>query len=116
MGTKKEEIMSYVFCALYMVILFIVLLLGISSNKQNSKRNYYADLLQVTDIDYSTNKITLKNSNGFVYTYTKYIDDICIGDLYNALMMESGKENDVRDDVVVNIRYERPDLFVDNQN
>ena len=85
-------------------------------NNQNSENNYYAELLQVTNIDYSTNEITFKNSNGFVYNYTKYIDDIYVGDYYNALMMKSGKENDVRDDIVVNIRYERPDLFVDNQN
>ena len=85
-------------------------------NNQNSENNYYAELLQVTNIDYSTNEITFKNSSGFVYNYTKYIDDIYVGDYYNALMMESGKENDVRDDIVVNIRYERPDLFVDNKN
>lgn len=115
MKINKEEIIAYMACALYITILLIVLLLAVK-DKNELKTDYYAELLQVTSIDYSTNKITLKNSNGFVYTYTEYIDDIYVGDLYNALMMESGKENDVRDDIVVNIRYERPDLFVDNQN
>ena len=116
MKIKKEEIMAYASCVLYITILFISLLLAIKDKNEHSKNHYYAELLQVADIDYSTNEITFKNSNGFVYTYTEYIDDIYIGDYYNALMMESGKENDVRDDIVVNIRYERPDLFVDNQN
>ena len=116
MKIKKEEIMAYASCVLYITILFIFLLLAIKDKNEHSETHYYAELLQVTNIDYSTNEITFKNSNGFVYSYTKYIDDICVGDYYNALMMESGKENDVRDDIVVNIRYERPDLFVDNQN
>lgn len=116
MKIKKEEIMAYASCVLYITILFISLLLAIKDKNEHSENNYYAELLQVADIDYSTNEITFKNSNGFVYNYTKYIDDIYIGDYYNALMMESGKENDVRDDIIVNIRYERPDLFVDNQN
>lgn len=116
MKIKKEEIMAYASCVLYITILFIFLLLAIKDKNEHSETHYYAELLQVTNIDYSTNEITFKNSNGFVYNYTKYIDDICVGDYYNALMMESGKENDVRDDIIVNIRYERPDLFVDNQN
>ena len=116
MKIKKEKIMAYASCVLCITILLISLLLAIKDKNEHSETHYYAELLQVTNIDYSTNEITFKNSNGFVYSYTKYIDDIYIDDYYNALMMESGKENDVRDDIIVNIRYERPDLFVDNQN
>ena len=119
MKKRIEKIMSCFVYVLALVWILSVIILGYSlfskiSKNETDNQKYYADLLQVTNIDYSTNEITFKNSNGFVYNYTKYIDDIYIGDYYNALMMESGKENDVRDDIIVNIRYERPDLFVDN--
>ena len=114
---KIREKMDNTIKVFFITILFMLFGTILSLlNNQNSENNYYAELLQVTNIDYSTNEITFKNSSGFVYNYTKYIDDIYVGDYYNALMMESGKENDVRDDIVVNIRYERPDLFVDNKN
>ena len=118
MEKRIKKIISCFVCVLWILSVIILgdsLFSKISKNETDNQK-YYADLLQVTNIDYSTNEITFKNSNGFVYNYTKYIDDIYVGDYYNALMMESGKENDVRDDIVVNIRYERPDLFVDNKN
>ena len=118
MEKRIKKIISCFVCVLWILSVIILgdsLFSKIFKNETDNQK-YYAELLQVTNIDYSTNEITFKNSSGFVYNYTKYIDDIYIGDYYNALMMESGKENDVRDDIVVNIRYERPDLFVDNQN
>ena len=118
MEKRIKKIISCFVCVLWILSLIILgdsLFSKIFKNETDNQK-YYAELLQVANIDYSTNEITFKNSSGFVYNYTKYIDDIYVGDYYNALMMESGKENDVRDDIVVNIRYERPDLFVDNQN
>ena len=115
---KMDNTIKVFFITILFMLFGTILFACVTSllNNQNSENNYYAELLQVTNIDYSTNEITFKNSSGFVYNYTKYIDDIYVGDYYNALMMKSGKENDVRDDIVVNIRYERPDLFVDNKN
>ena len=121
MEKRIKKIMTCFVCVLWILSVIILgynLFSKIFKNETDNQK-YYAELLQVTNIDYSTNEITFKNSNGFIYIYdyNNEIDsDVCIDDYYNALMMESGKENDVRDDIVVNIRYERPDLFVDNQN
>lgn len=124
MKKRIEKIMSCFVCILVLVWLLSVIILGYSLfskifKNETDNQKYYADLLQVIYIDNIDNEITFKNSNGFIYIYdyNNEIDsDVCIDDYYNALMMESGKENDVRDDIIVNIRYERPDLFVDNQN
>ena len=119
MKKRIEKIMSCFVCILVLVWLLSVIILGHSLfskifKNETDNQKYYADLLQVIDIDNIDNEITFKNSNGFIYIYdyNNEIDsDVCIDDYYNALMMESGKENDVRDDIIVNIRYERPDLF-----
>lgn len=105
---KNHKIKNNIIIFFIIFISFIVILL---SNNKNSEYDYYAELLKVTEINYKTNEVTFKNSNGFIYIYNKIDPDIFIGNYYNALMKKSGKENDVRDDIIVNIRYERPDLF-----
>ena len=72
----------------------------------------YSDLMVVTEIDYESGLVTLENSNGIQYSYYDNMeDDITVGEYYDVTMFDAGKENYIYDDEVVNIRYERVDMF-----
>lgn len=99
-------------CVCIFTTFYACILISITkANATTNKNAYYSDLLQIADIDYENNIITFRNSNGFVYIYQHELVDECVGDFYNALMLRTGIENDVRDDMVIEIYYERPDLF-----
>lgn len=102
---------DFLFICIIVVFHVCVLISVIKLNATTNKNEYYSDLLQITDIDYENNIITFKNSNGFVYIYQHELVDECVGDFYNALILKTGIENNVRDDTIIEIYYERPDLF-----
>lgn len=119
MEKRIEKIMSCFVCVLVLVWILSVIILGYSLfskifKNETDNQKYYADLLQVIYIDDIDNVITFKNSNGFIYIYQEEIEDIDVGDFYSCLMMESGIKNNVRDDVIIDIWYERPDMFENN--
>ena len=66
----------------------------------------------VTEIDYEFWLVTLENSNGFQFQYFDDMDDdITVGKYYNVTMLDSGKQEYIYDDKIINIRYERVDMF-----
>lgn len=84
---------------------------GYIRGKQEVNKTY-SDLMIVTEIDHESGLVTLENSNGLQYSYYDNMeDDITIGEYYNVTMLDTGKQNYIYDDEIVNVRYERIDMF-----
>lgn len=84
------------------------------------QENTYPVLLQVTAVqglghdDASDAEegylVCLKNCHGFVYRVRMDDGDFAIGDYYSCIMSDNGTAC-IYDDIVVDYKYERPDLF-----
>lgn len=80
----------------------------------------YAALLQVTAVqglghdDASDMEegylVCLKNCNGFVYHVHMEDGDFELGDYFSCIMGDNGTP-EIMDDIVIDYKYERPDLF-----
>lgn len=78
------------------------------------KGRYYAMLCKVTRVTYNHNRgcdrVRLRNANGQVYVCWTDKGDYDRGD-YVAVIMDTVGTQNVLDDAVVAIKYERPDLI-----
>lgn len=96
---------------IYVALLAIVGLSGFVSGKQQVNKTY-SDLMIVTEIDRESGLVTLENSSGVQYSYYDDMeDDIDVNDYLDVTMFDTGKQNYIYDDEIVNVRYERIDLF-----
>lgn len=70
----------------------------------------YPRLMQVVDVNEETREVKLITSSGFTYKVVWDDLDVTVGEYYNCIMDDNGTRQIV-DDTIVDIRYERPDLF-----
>lgn len=73
----------------------------------------YPVLLQVVSCEGTVQDgftVTLKNCHGFTYTVEWESGDCDTGDFYTCIMDDMGTAA-IYDDVVIDAKYERPDLF-----
>lgn len=68
---------------------------------------FYSTLFRVDWIE--SNTATLIDCNGFTWLYDEP-EDMEVDDFYTAVMDDNGTD-EIFDDIIVSLRYERPDLF-----
>lgn len=68
---------------------------------------FYSTLFRVDWIE--SNTATLIDCNGFTWEYSDP-DDMEVDDFYTAVMDDNGTD-EIFDDIIVDLHYERPDLF-----
>lgn len=90
---------------------------GILLETPKRENKQYSRLLQV--IDYEKEElidgtmeydICFRDCNSILFHYVTDDPDFCIGDYFTAIINDNGTDN-VWDDNIISIRYERPDLF-----
>lgn len=89
------------------------------------QENTYPVLLQVTAVQglghddasdiHDGYLVCLKNAHGFVYRVHMEDGDMELGDYYSCIMSDNGTPQ-IMDDIVIDYKYERPDLFGDIYN
>lgn len=105
---KKKNLIN-LFC---LIILAIVSTFNGYIHGEQEVNKTYSDLMIVTEVDYESGLVTLENSNGFQFQYFDDMkDDITVGEYYNVTMLDSGKQKYIYDDKIINIRYERVNMF-----
>lgn len=98
-------VMLFVILICYSLIVFNYME---NQSQEINLQNCYPDLLQVVDV--SDGIVLFKNSNGFMYALETDMKDIFVGEFYNALLYNNNTKY-VMDDIILDIHYERPDLF-----
>lgn len=63
----------------------------------------YPTTMQVTDIDYNNDIVTIETATGFVYQFSG-TEDYCENDLVSCIMFSNGTA-DITDDVIMTVRY-----------
>lgn len=63
----------------------------------------YPATMQVTDIDYNNDVVTIETATGFVYQFTG-TEDYSENDLVSCIMFSNGT-TDITDDVILTVRY-----------
>jgi hypothetical protein len=63
----------------------------------------YPQTIVVTDVDYSTDVVTIETATGFVYKFTG-TEDYCENDLVSCIMFSNGTA-DITDDMILSVRY-----------
>lgn len=108
MENKNELLQSVLFAILIMLTLtFCCIITEVVLDDDTN--NYYSELFIVDSIDKEQDVVVFKNVNGYLFTYDG-IGDICENEYYTATMNNNGTA-DIKDDIIVNIRYTRLDLF-----
>ena len=79
------------------------------STLTSASAEFYSNLFQIVETDREQDVVTVVDSNGFEYQFTE-VEDLEVGDFLTAVMDDNGTE-EVFDDIIVSVRYERPDLF-----
>ena len=69
-----------------------------------SKGYLYPDIMEVTDVNYKTDIVTLETSTGFVYQF-KGTEDYYVDDLVAVVMFNNGTPNSIKDDKIIAHRY-----------
>lgn len=77
--------------------------------KANSE-GLYSKLFVVTETDSISDTVWLTDCNGNSWGWLG-IEDIEVGDYYSAVMNDNGT-TEIKDDFIVSLRYERPDLLL----
>lgn len=90
---------------------------GILLETPKRENKQYSRLLQISDyekeelIDGTMEyDICFRDCNSILFHYVTDDPDFCIGDYFTAIINDMGTDN-VWDDRIISIRYERPDLF-----
>ena len=63
----------------------------------------YPTTMQVTDIDYNNDVVTVETATGFVYQF-EGTEDYTEGDLVSCIMFSNGTA-DITDDIILSVRY-----------
>lgn len=84
--------------------LALMMLAGVASAE------LYSTLFKVVDIDRNEDVVTVIDCNKNTWRFDE-VDDWNVGDFLTAIMWDAETEGDIKDDRIVSIRYERPDLF-----
>ena len=68
----------------------------------------YPTTMQVTDIDYNNDVVTVETATGFVYQF-EGTEDYTEGDLVSCIMFSNGTA-DITDDMILSVRYSGFDI------
>ena len=68
----------------------------------------YPATMQVTDIDYNNDVVTVETATGFVYQF-EGTEDYTESDLVSCIMFSNGTA-DITDDVILTVRYSGFDI------
>lgn len=63
----------------------------------------YPTTMLVTDIDYTTDVVTIETATGFIYQF-EGAEDYIKGDLVSCIMFSNGTA-DITDDMILSVRY-----------
>lgn len=64
----------------------------------------YPATMQVTDIDYCRDVVTLETATGYIYQFYG-AEDYCNGDLLSCVMFDTDADNDITNDIIVCHRF-----------
>lgn len=95
---------------LIFVALIVVFVSAIMAGTTPKQHGTYARAMVVTDI-HEDESVALRTATGLVYITDTLDGDVSIGEAYACLMDDMGTQEDVRDDVILSMRYERLDLL-----
>lgn len=87
-----------------------LLISGMVSACSGPDHGTYARLMSVVDI-YADGTVTLVTASGLRYDTDLLDGDVSLGECYSCIMDDAGTPDLVLDDVIVSMRYERPDLL-----
>lgn len=93
-----------------LVALIVVFVPAVMAGMIPKQHGTYAMTMVVTDIC-DDGSVTLRTATGLVYTTDMLDGDVSVGEMYACLMNDMGTTDDVRDDVILSMRYERLDLL-----
>ena len=89
----KRIIALFVVCFIFVSTLFCVC----------ANAEIYPDTFLITNLNYTTDIITLESANGFIWEY-EGIEDLFIGDMASVLMDDNNTEN-ITDDIILKLTY-----------
>lgn len=90
-----------------------------TQNTIGNPSNTYAKVMVVDAVQYNPEdgaEIAFVDCNGLVYRCRSMDGDIYPGDVYTCTMDKNGTQDDVRDDIIIGIKYERIDLLIKQYN
>lgn len=87
-----------------------LLVSGLISACSGPDHGTYARLMSVVDI-YGDGTVTLVTASGLRYDTDLLDGDVSLGECYSCIMDDAGTPDLVLDDVIISMRYERPDLL-----
>ena len=100
--TESEDIMKNLLFAV--ISTFIIgFVSGCAYGNQTSADNLYPISTKVVSIDYTTDKVTVEQANGTIWSFYD-CDDWELDDICNMIMDDNGTP-EVYDDVIVDYRY-----------
>lgn len=85
---------------------------------QYNPENIYSQLMLVNECYYNSNgtaTIQLINCNGFTYGYKTEDQDVCLNDYYSVVFYDNETEY-IYDDIIIGLKYDRPDLLSQYEN
>lgn len=83
------------------------LIAALALTTSTASAEFYSTLFRVVQIE--SNTATLVDCNGSSWLYDEP-EDMEVDDFYTAVMDDNGTD-EIFDDIIVSLRYERPDLF-----
>lgn len=90
-----------------MKIMALITAGALALTASTASADFYSTLFRVEQIEQNT--ATLIDCNGFLWLYDEP-EDMEIDDYYTAVMDDNGTD-EIFDDRIVSLRYERPDLL-----
>lgn len=97
-----------------LVALIAVFVPAMMAGMAPKQHDTYARTMVVTDIC-DDSSVILRTATGLVYTTDILDGDVSIGETYACLMDDMGTPQDIRDDVILSMRYERLDLLCEEE-
>ena len=102
--TESEDIMKNLVLLFAVISTFIIgFVSGCAYGNQTSADNLYPISTKVVSIDYTTDKVTVEQVNGNLWSFTG-CDDWELNDNCNLIMNDNGTPG-INDDIIVDYRY-----------
>lgn len=99
--------------AIITIAMLISALFSSTKEKNILKYGIYADAsrcIAVESVDKDTERVSIQNSSGIVYTFDTDAGDYETGDDITLIFCDMGTQ-DVHDDMIISARYDRYDLL-----
>lgn len=95
--------MKKILCALLIMAMFFAQASGIIAEAKKATSEY-AKVAIVIKVNHKTNVVTCKDYTGNLWKF-KGCEDWMIGDIVGMVMNDNGTPNKLKDDKIVNVRY-----------